>query len=277
MTSKASCWAAEKQSSVNYEATRKSTIGSIPVANVSVLDVWKRNLKRSAIEIMVDKTKCPREEMEATISTAGDPQSMADIGEVVVTLTGQRLWSGGCATSKIEFDDLKRKIGLIRARVTISVRKIDLIRARDTISEVVDVIYDNIEFEHDGHFISNYGDVYALRKLLRSLKKDDSGLNKAIITSVAKFLQIEASVAGPAFDVICNLRLSSSRYVHCPPNFVAAKSAIKFYCTNSSDIPFEQKDYIENCFLLFAEKTGGLKQETVHYGNAWAEPDLQLN
>jgi hypothetical protein len=208
--------------------------------------------------------------MEETISTVGDPQSKADIEEVVVTLTGQKLLCGGCVTLKIEFDDLKWKLDDVK-------RELDLIRARDIISEVLDIVYDNIEFEHDGHFFSNYGDVCALRKLLRSLKKDVSGLNKAVVTSVAEFLEKEASVAGPAFDVICNFRSGSSSFVYCLPNFSAVKSAIKFYCTNNSDIPFEEKEYIENCFLLLAEKACSLKQETDCYGNAGAELDSQCS
>ena len=95
--------------------------------------------------------------MEATISTVGNPQSMADNIEVVVTLTGQEGRFGECDTLKVEVDHLKWETSLILAR--------------DTISEVVVVVYDNIEVEHDGHSISNYGDVYALPKLLRSLKK----------------------------------------------------------------------------------------------------------
>ena len=139
--------------------------------------------------------------------------------------------------------------------------KIDLICARDTISEVVDVVYDNIEFECDGRFVWNYCDVYALRKLFRSLQKDVTGLNEAVVTSVAKFLEIETSDAGTVFDIICGFSLGGKREIYCRPNLLVAKSAIKFYCTHSSDIPFEQKEYVENCFLLFAEKACDLKQE----------------
>lgn len=55
---------------------------------------------------------------------------------------------------------------------------------------------------HDGHHVWNYCDVYALRKLLRRLNKDVSGLNTAVVTSVAEFLDIETSDAGTVFDII---------------------------------------------------------------------------
>ena len=196
---------------MNYKAIEKWEVGSIPVANVSISDVRKRNLKTSAIEIIVDKTKLPREEIKGTISTFDDPQSVADIKEVVVTLTGQKGWCGECAILKIELDDLKGGCETLKIEDVDMTRGKGLIRARDTISEVVAVVYNNIEFEHDGHFVSKYGEVYALRKVLRSLKEDVSGLNKAVFTSVAKSLKKGPPVAGPTFDIICEFKSGRNR------------------------------------------------------------------
>lgn len=72
---------------MNYKATRKRAVGSIPVAYGPISEVSKRNLKRSAISIMVEKSKLTHKELEATISTDDDPQSMADTEEAVVTST----------------------------------------------------------------------------------------------------------------------------------------------------------------------------------------------
>ena len=53
---------------------------------------------------------------------------MADINEVVVTLTEQNGSCSQCDMLKTEVDDLKRELGLIRAR--------------DTMSSLVPVVYD---------------------------------------------------------------------------------------------------------------------------------------
>ena len=136
--------------------------------------------------------------------------------------------------------------------------KVGLIYARDIISEVVAVVYDKMEFTHDGLFVSNYGDLYPLRKLFKASERDMSALNKAVLISVAKILVKEALDECPAFDFICDLKAVINRQAHRLPSISDAKSAIKFYCTNNSDIPFEKKEYTEKCFLLFAEKVCGL-------------------
>ena len=138
---------------------------------------------------------------------------------------------------------------------------------------MVAIVYENIEFEYDGHYISNYGDVHTLRKRFQKLRKDVSGLNNAVVTSVANFLDKKVSDAGPAFDIICKFKTNKNREVHCLPDFLAVQRAIKFYCANNSDIPYEKKEYSEKCFLIFAKKACELEQETVCYGNLSAELD----
>lgn len=118
---------------MNYKATRKWAVGSIPVANGPISAISQRNLKRSATSIMADKSKLTHKEFEAITSTDGDPQSMAVIEEVVVTSTGKEGWCGECDTLKIEVAYLKKKSDALEI-------KVGLIYARDIISEVVAVV-----------------------------------------------------------------------------------------------------------------------------------------
>jgi hypothetical protein len=198
-----------------------------------------------------------------TISTAGDPQSMADIEEIVVTSTGEKGWCVQCDLLKNEVDIVKIELGSMK-------KELGLIRARDTIAEVVAIVYENIEFEHEGHHIANYGDVHTLRKRFQKLRKDVSGLNNAVVTSVANFLGKKVS---DAFDIICKFKTNRNREVHCLPDFLAVQRAINFYCANNSDIPYEKREYSEKCFLIFAKKACDLEQETVCYGNLSTELD----
>ena len=259
MTTKANSWVAQRRIPVSFESKKKWIVGSIAVEKGPITDVRYSNLKWSAVNIVADQTQLPRNEMKAAISTVGDPQSMADIEEVVVTSTGEKGWCAQC-------DLLKVAVGLMQ-------KELGLIRARDTIAEVVAVVYDNIEFVHEGHSISKYGDVHDLRKQLRKSGKDVSGLNRAVVTSVAKFIDKKACDAGPAFDIICRFKSDRNNEVHSLPTFLTAKRAIEYYCKNNDEIPYEQKEYVQHCFLIFAEKACYLEQETNCYGNASTELD----
>ena len=64
-------------------------------------EVGNSNLKRSAVDVVADKTYLPYNEMKATISTVGDPQSMVDIDEVVVKSTGEKGLCVQCDLMKI--------------------------------------------------------------------------------------------------------------------------------------------------------------------------------
>jgi thiol-disulfide isomerase/thioredoxin len=219
----------------------------------------KKNLKRSAVEMVADNSHLISDEMEATILTVGDPKSMANIREIVASSIGEKGWCVQCDSLKIVMGSIKKELGLIRAR--------------DTIAEVVAVVYDNIEFVHEGHSIKKYGDVHDLRKTLRKSGQDMSGLNRAVVYSVAKFIDKKARDAGPAFDIICRFKSERNREVHSLPTFIAAKKAIEYYCENSDDVPIKEKEYVQSCFLIFAEKVCYLEQETNCYGNASTELD----
>jgi hypothetical protein len=86
-------------------------------------------------------------------------------------------WCVQCDLLTIDVESVKEELGLIRAR--------------DTTAEVVAVVYYNIEFVYEGHSISKYGDAHDLRKQLQKLGKD-VGLNSAVVTSVAKFIDKKA-------------------------------------------------------------------------------------
>jgi hypothetical protein len=222
---------------------------------------------------VADETQLPHNEMKATISTVGDPQSMADIEEVVVTSTGEKGWCVQCDLLKIEVGLIHSREESVQKELVSVEKELGLIRARDTIAEVVAVVYENIEFVHEGHSISKYGDVHNLRKQLWKSGKDVSGLNRAVVTSVAKFIDKKACDAGPAFDIICRFKSDRNNEVHSLPTFSAAKRAIEYYCENNDEIPYEQKEYVQHCFLIFAEKACYLEQETNCYGNASTELD----
>ena len=257
MTTKANSWVG--QIPVSFESKKKWKVGNIQVRKGPVTEREKKNLKRSAVEMVADNSHLIIDEMEATISTVGDPKSMANITEIVVSSIGEKGWCVQCDSLKIEMGLMKKELGLIRAR--------------DTIAEVVAVVYDNIEFVHEGHSISKYGDVHDLRKQLRKSGKDVSGLNSAVVTSVAKFIDKKACDAGPAFDIICRFKSDRNNEVHSLPTFSAAKRAIEYYCKNNDEIPYEQKEYVQHCFLIFAEKACYLEQDTICYGNASTELD----
>ena len=165
----------------------------------------KNNLKRSAVEMVADKSQLTSDEMEATISTVGDPQSTAIIREIVVSSIGEKGWCSQCDSLKIEMGLVEKELGLIRAR--------------DTIAEVVAVVYDNIEFVYQGHSIKKYGDVHELRKTLRKSGQDMSGLNKAVVSLVAKYIDRKARDVSPAFDIICHFKSGRNRGVHSLPTF----------------------------------------------------------
>ena len=116
---------------------------------------------------------------------------------------------------------MKKELGSVK-------KELGLIRARDTIAEVIAVVYDNIEFVHEGHLISKYGNVHDLRKQLWKSGKVVSGLNRAVVTSVAKFIDKKACDAGPAFDIICRFKSDRNHKVHSLPTFLAAKRAIEY-------------------------------------------------
>ena len=94
-----------------------------------ITDVRYSNLKRAVVNIVANKTQLPRNEMKATISNVGDPQSIADIEEVVVTSTGEKGWCDQCDLLQIEVGlihsreesvqkdllSVKKELGLIRA------------------------------------------------------------------------------------------------------------------------------------------------------------------
>ena len=90
--------------------------GTSQFRKVSITEIRKSNLKRSAFDIVADKTKLPRNEMEATISTAGDPRSMADIEEVVVTSTGEKGWCFQCDLLIIEVGliHMQKELGSVK-------------------------------------------------------------------------------------------------------------------------------------------------------------------
>ena len=92
------------------------------------------------------------------------------------------------------------------------------------------LLYDNIEFVYEGHSIKKYGDVHDLRKTIRKSGQDMSGLNKAVVSSVAKYIDRKARDAGPAFDIICRFKSERNREVHSLPTFIAAKKAVEYYC-----------------------------------------------
>ena len=144
-------------------------------------------------------------------------------------------------------------------------KELGLIRARDTIAEVVAVVYDNIKFFHEGHSIKNYGDVYVLRRTLKELGQDMSGLNKAVSSSVAKFIDTSPRDAGSAFDIISRFKSEGNRVVHSRPTYKAAESAIDFYCKNSDDVYSKEKDHAQKSFLIFTKKVCGLEDETICY------------
>ena len=98
---------------------------------------------------------------------------MADINEVVVTSTGQEGWCGGCGTLKITVSNLAKEIDALEIRV-------GLMEARAIISTVIADVYDRIEFEHDGRFVCDYGDVHSLRRQYRRSPEVLSALNKAL-------------------------------------------------------------------------------------------------
>ena len=233
----------------------------------------KNNLKRSAVEMVADKSQLTSDEMEATISTVGDPQSTANIREIVVSSIGEKGWCSQCDSLKIEMGSVKKELGLILAREGSVKKELGLIRARDTITEVVAVVYDNIEFVYQGHSIKKYGDVHELRKTLRKSGQDMSGLNKAVVSSVAEYIDRKARDAGPAFDIICRFKSERNREVYSLPTFIAAKKAVEYYCKNSDDVDCKEKEYVQSCFLIFAEKVCHLEQETNCYGNASTELD----
>ena len=56
------------------ELTRKWAVGSIPVPKAGVTEARLTVFKRSAVNIVMDRTKLPRNEMEAVVSEVGDPQ-----------------------------------------------------------------------------------------------------------------------------------------------------------------------------------------------------------
>jgi hypothetical protein len=207
--------------------------------------------------MVADNSQFTSDEMEATISTVGDPQSTANIREIVVSSIGEKGWCSQCDSLKIEMGSVKKELGLIRAR--------------DTIAEVVAVVYDNIEFVYEGHSIKKYGDVHELRKTLRKSGQGMSGLNKSVVSSVAKYIDRKARDAGPAFDIICRFKSERNREVHSLPTFIAAKKAVEYYCENSDDVHCKEKEYVQSCFLIFAEKACYPEQETICYGNASTE------
>ena len=61
------------------------------------------------------------------------------------------------------------------------------------------------------------------------IKNDLLGLNRAVITSVAKFIDKKAFDAGPAFDVTYRFKSDRSREVRYLPDFLAVMRAIEYY------------------------------------------------
>ena len=100
-----------------------------------------------------------------------------------------------------------------------------------------------------------------------------SGLNKAVVSSVAKYIDRKARDAGPAFDIICRFKSGRNRELHSLPTFIAATKAIEYYCENIDDVHCKEKEYVQSCFLIFAEKVCYSEQETICYGNASTELD----
>ena len=163
-----------------YKATRLWPAGRIPVANGPISEVSERNLKLSAIDIMVNKSKLTRQVFEATISTGGNPRCVADIEEVVVTSTGQGGWCGEGDTLKIDVANLNQKNDALEKRNDALEIRVGLLFAIDVISEVIAVVYDRIEFKHDGQFVCGYGDVHRLCRQYSESTGYMSALNKAL-------------------------------------------------------------------------------------------------
>jgi hypothetical protein len=74
---------------VSFESKKKWIVGNIPVRKGPITEREKKNLKRSAVEMVVDNSQLTSDEMEANISTVGDPKSMANIREIVVSSIGE--------------------------------------------------------------------------------------------------------------------------------------------------------------------------------------------
>ena len=67
----------------------------------------KKNFKRSAVEMVADNSQLTSDEMEATISTVGDPKSMANNRKIAFSSIGEKGWCVQCDSLKIEGDSLK--------------------------------------------------------------------------------------------------------------------------------------------------------------------------
>lgn len=96
--------------------------------------------------------------------------------------------------------------------------------------------------------------MYALRKLLRRLDKDVSGFKKAVVTTVAKFFDIETSNAGIVFDIICGFSLGRNREINCLPNLLVARSAIKFIAHIAVADPFDNRNTLGSVFFSSPKK-----------------------
>ena len=250
MTTKANSWAGQVIP-VSFESKKKWIVGNIPVSRVRkgpITENDKKRLKRSAVEVVADKSQLASADMEVTISPVGDLESLATIEEIVVTSIGEKGWSVQCDILKTEVESMKKELGSIK-------KELGLIRARDTIAEVVAVVYDSIKFVHAGHSIKNYGDVYVLRTTLRDSGQDTSALNKAVLSWVSKFIGTSTHDAGSAFDIISRFKSEGNRVVHSRPTYKAAESAIDFYCKNSDDVYSKEKDHAQKSFFNLRQKS----------------------
>jgi hypothetical protein len=146
---------------------------------------------------------------------------------------------------------------------------------------MVTKLFQNIHFTYEGHIISNYGEVYALRKLLikdtisNENNKNVINLNTMVVATVVDLLKISNSPeVGDAFTIITSFKGDRNSDIHGYRDLSEIEEAAEYFCLHSSSIPDERRERWKGCFMMFANAVCTYKEEYTDYGNISSELDL---